>query len=123
MIFAVTPALPPTAAVGASITLVQQQIIERIKQQQSNNKQFGECSYSWDSWKLSPDGVRTTKRQCRQEVEALVAVSCPILKTNSIDDGKWGEWRSPLAPNAKQGEELMVAALCANIAQSPAPAN
>ena len=113
-------AVPPVGAIGAaamSITASQQQIIERIKQQQPALvlKAFGQCSYDWNQWKLSPDGIRSTKRLCRHEIEDIVAVSCPILKTNTFEDGQWGKWRSPLSPEAKPGEELMVAALCANV--------
>ena len=113
MIFLAIPALPPIPA-------AQQQIIERIKQQQpaSSFKTFGQC---WNQWKLSPDGIRSTKRLCKHEIEDIVAVSCSILKTNTFEDGQWGKWRSPLSPEAKPGEELMVAALCANIAPEIKP--
>jgi hypothetical protein len=116
MIFLAIPALPPIPA-------AQQQIIERIKQQQpaSSLKVFGQCSYDWNQWKLSPDGIRSTKRLCKHEIEDIVAVSCSILKTNTFEDGQWGKWRSPLSPEAKPGEELMVAALCANIAPEIKP--
>jgi hypothetical protein len=121
MIFLAVPALPPVGATSAaaimSVTASQQQIIERIKQQQpaSSFKVFGQCSYDWNQWKLSPEGIRSTKRLCKHEIEDIVAVSCSILKTNTFEDGKWGQWRSPLAKDAKPGEGLMVAALCANI--------
>ena len=119
MIFLAIPALPPVPTIPAA----QQQIIERIKQQQpaSSLRIFGQCSYDWNQWKLSTEGIRNTKRLCKHEIEDIVAVSCSILKTNTFEDGKWGQWRSPLSPEAKPGEELMVAALCANITLEAKP--
>jgi len=117
MIFLAIPALP------LFFPAAQQQIIERIKQQEpaSSLKVFGQCSYDWNQWKLSSEGIRSTKRLCKHEIEDIVAVSCSILKTNTFEDGQWGKWRSPLSPEAKPGEELMVAALCANIVPETKP--
>jgi hypothetical protein len=115
MIFLAIPALPPLPPAA------QQQILETIKQQQPFARSYGECAYDWNQWKLSAEGIRNTKRLCKHEIEDIVAVSCSTLKTNTFEDGQWGKWRSPLAKEAKPGEELMVAALCANITPEAKP--
>jgi hypothetical protein len=40
-----------------------------------------------------------------------------LLQVNVNQEGKWTGWRSPVAKEAKPGEALMVATLCANAAQ------
>jgi len=108
------PALPPIPA-------AQQRILETIKQQQPFNRSYGECAYAWNQWKLSAEGIRSIKRLCKHEIEDIVAVSCSIFKVNTFEDGKWGQWRSPLAKEAKPGEDNMVAVLCANIMPKTKP--
>ncbi len=84
----------------------------------ATEKTFSECTYLWDQWKLSKDGVRTTFRTCKGEsaqTPTSVAVSCSALKINVTEASKWTGWRSPIAKGAKPGEAQMVAALCANV--------
>lgn len=95
-------------------------LLERIikEGQTATERQFGDCYYAWGSWKLSADGVRTTTRQCKDEsaqTPSPIAVSCPLLKVNTLEQNQWKGWRSPVAKGAKPGEANMVAALCANV--------
>ena len=107
-----------TAPVDATPLSRQEQILQRIMQQQATTaRSFGACSYSWDEWKLAKDGVRTSSRLCK-EAKAEVAVACNALQINvkPADAKEWTGWRSPIAKGAEPGEALMVAALCANVA-------
>lgn len=94
----------------------QEAILERIMKEAEvpSERTFGECAYSWNLWKLSKEGIRTTTRVCGNVTEN-VAVSCDLLRVNVGEGGKWMGWRSPIADGAKKGEANMVAALCANI--------
>jgi len=116
------PELPPIVR-QASAPSRQQALLEKIMQQapaMASERSFGECTYQWDQWKLSADGVRTTLRSCKGEsvqTPTTIAVSCPLLQINVSDTGKWQGWRSPIAKGAKPGEAMMVATLCANVTQ------
>lgn len=112
------PELPPVQQQQAPSK--EAALLERIikEGQTATERQFGDCYYAWGSWKLSADGVRTTTRQCKDEsaqTPSPIAVSCPLLKVNTLEQNQWKGWRSPVAKGAKPGEANMVAALCANV--------
>ena len=122
MIFLAIPAFSPiSAAAAVAVQSSQQQLLQNIRQEQPFARSYGECAYDWNQWKLSADGIRSTKRLCKHEIEDIVAVSCSVLKVNTYEDGKWGQWKSPLAKDAKSGEDLMVSNLCANITPETKP--
>jgi hypothetical protein len=116
------PELPPVVQPQSAKTR-QQELLEKIMQQApalATERSFGDCTYIWSQWKLSTDGIRTTFRTCKGEsvqTPTSVAVSCPLLQVNTTEAGKWQGWRSPVAKGSKPGEALMVATLCANVAQ------
>lgn len=111
----VPPELPSTVQ-----PLTKEQILlERImNEQQTIDRQFGECSYAWNQWKLSPDGARTTSRFCKNEsvqAPSYISVNCSLLKVNTYKEAQWQGWKSPIDKQAKKGEAEMVASLCANV--------
>lgn len=113
----VPPELPPLQQQAAT---KEEALLERILKegQTATERKFGDCYYAWGAWKLSPNGARTTTRQCKDEsaqVPSYIAVSCPLLKVNTTKEGQWQGWRSPVAKEARPGEANMVAALCANV--------
>ena len=113
-------ALPELPPVQQQVLTKEAALLERIMKegQTAAERKFGDCHYAWGSWKLSPEGIRTTSRQCKDDsaqTPAPIAVSCPLLKVNVLQDKQWQGWRSPLAKGAKPGEANMVAALCANV--------
>jgi hypothetical protein len=116
------PELPPIVQ-QQPVKSRQQQLLERIMQQApavASERAFGDCTYQWGQWKLSSEGIRTTQRSCKGETATapiFIAVSCSLLQVNINQEGKWTGWRSPVAKEAKPGEALMVATLCANAAQ------
>jgi len=116
------PELPPIVRPEATKSR-QQQILEKIMQQApalASERSFGDCTYQWAQWKLSTEGVRTTLRSCKGEsaqAPSYIAVNCPLLQVNITEEGKWKGWRSPIAKGSKPGEAMMVATLCANVAQ------
>lgn len=82
-------------------------------------RSFGSCRYDWSAWRLAPEGVRTTAMECgTPPVVESVAVHCATLKISQrAGDQPWSTWRLPLATaesSSRGGEDLMVAALCAN---------
>lgn len=102
-------------------------VLQRIKGlKASRSRTYGPCRYDWATWKLMPDGVRTTTVQCGQGgASESVAVHCDTLKVSlkSGDQG-WSAWRLPYAAeesSSRGGEDLMVAELCANVQASPKP--
>lgn len=112
--FAQIPPLPPLTY---DVTPKQQEILNKIYNpvnEAPKNRVFGVCSYDWSGWKLIKD-VRVTDRTCGSNPTQRIAVSCQTLKTNTLSDNKWAGWISPIDKNAKKGEDMMVAALCANI--------
>jgi hypothetical protein len=116
------PELPPIVRPETTKSR-QQQILEKIMQQApalASERSFGDCTYQWNQWKLSTEGVRTTLRSCKGEsaqTPSYIAVNCPLLQVNTTEEGKWQGWRSPIAKGSKPGEAMMVATLCANVAQ------
>jgi len=129
-------AMPATPAPSGMPTAAEQAVLDRIRRlRNGNQRRFGSCSYRWDSWKLLPDGNRTTTYSCDGSaiVDRTIGVNCSKLQINSYDPvpqasargtGKteakaeswtWGTWRLP----QQGGEEQMVASLCANALPTP----
>lgn len=87
-------------------------------------RRFGACRYDWSGWRLAPEGVRTTSAQCGEPPAAdTVAVHCATLKVSRrVGQEAWSKWRLPMAAaesSSVGGEDLMVAALCANAQPIP----
>ena len=114
----IATALPELPPLPQALTK-EQMLLQRIMgEHQRVERKFGECSYAWNQWKLSPEGARTTSRFCKGEsVQApvFISVNCSLLKVNMYKEQQWQGWKSPIDPQAKKGEPEMVAALCANV--------
>lgn len=119
------PELPPIVQ-EKPVQSRQQAILEKIMQQApvaASERSFGECIYMWGQWKLAPNGIRTTLRTCKGEsvqTPTSIGVSCSLLQVNTTsptEPTKWQGWRSPIAKGGKPGEAMMVASLCANVAE------
>lgn len=99
----------------------EQQLLERIRQLKSPRwRTYGACRYDWGAWRLAEGNVRTTDAECGSDnARALVAVHCETLQVSRREgESGWSPWRLPLSVSeskASGGEDLMVAALCANI--------
>ena len=123
------PAANGTPATNAK----EQQLLERIRQLKAPRwRSYGVCRYDWSTWRLTDGGVRTTDAECGTDnARAVVAVHCDTLQVSRREgEGAWSPWRLPLSAAESKttgGEDLMVAALCANIkpasegAAAPAP--
>ncbi|MFM7635269.1 MAG: hypothetical protein ACKO7Z_06755 [Cyanobacteriota bacterium] len=118
-------AAPGTAGPGASANPREQQLLERIRQLKTPRwRSYGVCRYDWTSWRLMEGAVRTTEVECGPDnSRAVVAVHCPTLQVSRREGAAaWSPWRLPLATAESKttgGEDLMVAALCANIQATP----
>lgn len=116
-IFAQIAPPPPVPAQYLNITEKQQEILNRIYNAPDvivNKRTFGACSYEWSNWKMI-NGVRVTTRSCDGMTQERISVSCEFLKTNTLVKDKWNGWISPASKQARKGEDLMVATLCANV--------
>ena len=99
----------------------EQAVLQRIR---SNSytpqwRTYGQCKYDWAGWKLNSNGTRTTAAECGGSATRLtVGVICDrlLVATYTTASG-WSKWRTPAGPGNKsrQGEDEMVAALCANV--------
>jgi len=129
---------PEGSAPGAStpgVNAREQQLLERIRQLKAPRwRSYGVCRYDWGAWRLAEGNVRTTDAECGPEnVRAVVAVHCDTLQVSRREgEAAWSPWRLPLSASESTisgGEDLMVAALCANIkpaaerSAAPAPMN
>jgi LysM repeat protein len=79
---------------------------------------YGQCKYDWAGWKLHSNGTRTTAADCGGiAMRWTVGVSCHhLLIATKATASSWSKWARPAGPENKsrQGEDEMVAALCAN---------
>lgn len=97
----------------------EQALLERIRAQSTPTwRRYGQCSYDWSSWHLHPNGARTTTADCGgTAMRWTIAVSCDrlLVATYTTASG-WSDWEQPSGPESKfrQGEDEMVASLCAN---------
>ncbi len=84
---------------------------------------YGQCNYDWAGWKLQSNGIRTTAAYCGDSARRwTVGVSCDrLLVAVHTNESGWSDWKRPAGPDNKahQGEDEMVAALCANAGVSP----
>jgi len=118
-IFAQIAPPPPVPAqyLNVNVTPKQQEILNRIYNAPDNvvnKRMFGACSYDWSNWKMI-NGLRVTNRSCDGMTQEPIYVSCEVLKTNTLVKDKWQGWISPASKQARKGEDLMVATLCANV--------
>jgi hypothetical protein len=121
------PAAQDTAPAAATTELTDKEkaVLQKIRALKAPRwRSFGSCRYDWSAWRLAPEAVRTTLRECGvPPVAEAVAVHCATFKVSARSgDQPWSSWRLPLATSessSRGGEDLMVAALCAN-AQTPA---
>ena len=99
----------------------EQAVLQRIR---SNSympqwRTYGNCKYDWAGWKLHSNGTRTTGVECGSSaMRWTVGVSCDrLLVAAHTTASGWSKWRAPAGPENKsrQGEDEMVAALCANV--------
>ncbi|MCP9787460.1 LysM peptidoglycan-binding domain-containing protein [Cyanobium sp. Maggiore-St4-Cus] len=99
----------------------EQALLQRIR---SNSytpqwRTYGQCKYDWAGWRLNSNGTRTTAAECGGSATRLtVGVSCDrLLVAGYTTASGWSKWREPAGPGNKsrQGEDEMVAALCANV--------
>jgi hypothetical protein len=99
----------------------EQAVLQRIR---SNSytpqwRTYGQCKYDWAGWKLHSNGTRTTGVDCGgSAMRWTVGVSCArlLVAVHTTASG-WSKWKAPAGPGVKsrQGEDEMVAALCANV--------
>lgn len=84
---------------------------------------YGKCNYDWAGWKLHTNGTRTTEADCGGTgMRWTVGVSCDrLLVARRTTDSGWSNWERPAGPDnmSRQGEDEMVAALCANAVTGP----
>lgn len=112
-------AAPQPAA--PALTPREQQLLDQIRRLKTPQlRSFGVCRYDWTTWRLVDGGARTTSVECGDPpVKGNVAVHCQSLKlTRSVGGGPWDGWRLPLSIEESKttgGEDLMMAALCANV--------
>ena len=114
----ITPISGPTVK---PLSPNEQAVLQRIR---SNSytpqwRTYGQCKYDWAGWRLNSNGTRTTEVECGgSAMRWTVGVSCDrlLLATYTTASG-WSKWRTPAGPGNKsrQGEDEMVAALCANV--------
>lgn len=123
-----TDAKSPAAAEGngeSGLSAKEKALLQQIRSLKAPRwRRFGACSYDWSGWRLAPEGVRTTSAQCGEPAKAdTVAVHCATLKVSRRGGQEaWSKWRLPLAAaesSSVGGEDLMVAALCANAQPIP----
>ena len=95
-------------------------LLQRIRADSSSPqwRVYGQCKYDWAGWKLHSNGTRTTAADCGgTAMRWTVGVSCHhlLIATKATASG-WSKWARPNGPENKsrQGEDEMVAALCAN---------
>jgi hypothetical protein len=124
-----TPAQAPLTPGSPALGPREKQVLEKIRQMKVPRwRSYGVCRYDWAAWRLSGGGVRVTAAECGEPpVASSVAVHCDTLRvTRRLAEGSpWDPWRLPFASGestAYGGEDLMVASLCANVTNTPAPA-
>ena len=98
----------------------EQTLLDRIRHDNRSPqwRTYGQCRYDWRGWRLHPNGTRTTAADCGgTSMRWQIGVSCTrlLVATHTTASG-WSQWKSPAGSESKerQGEDEMVAALCAN---------
>jgi hypothetical protein len=99
----------------------EQSLLQRIRSSSYTLqwRTYGQCKYDWAGWKLHSNGTRTTRVDCGvSAMRWTVGVSCVrlLVAAHTAKSG-WSKWRAPAGPEneSRQGEDEMVAALCANV--------
>jgi len=124
---AASPAQQQPAADTPALTEKEKALLQKIRALKAPRwRTFGSCRYDWTAWRLAPEAVRTTNRDCGvPPVSEAVAVHCATLKVSTRSgDQPWSSWRLPLSTSESSssgGEDLMVAALCANAQPAAEP--
>ena len=117
--------VPAARSGDASMSEKEKALLQKIKALKAPRwRTYGACRYDWSTWRLASDGVRTTTVQCGQvETMESVAVFCDTFKVSyRVGEGPWSTWRLPFSTEESKtrgGEDLMVAALCANAQPVP----
>ena len=122
----------PAAGDGTGLSDKEKALLRKINALKTPRwRQFGPCQYDWSAWKLLHDDLRITSVQCGVTTSAVkekaapsaavvdsIAVHCDALELSiKSADQPWSSWRLPYSAtesSARGGEDLMVAALCAN---------
>ncbi|MFN4866348.1 MAG: LysM peptidoglycan-binding domain-containing protein [Cyanobium sp.] len=98
----------------------EQALLQRIRSggESAQWRTYGKCNYNWAGWKLHTNGTRTTETDCGGTgMRWTVGVSCDrlLVARNTAGSG-WSNWERPAGSDnmSRQGEDEMVAALCAN---------
>ena len=103
------------------LSLNEQALLKRIRSKSHTPqwRTYGQCKYDWAGWRQNSNGTRTTAADCGgSAIRWTVGVSCDRLLVATYTTGSgWSKWRAPAGPEnkSKQGEDEMVAALCANV--------
>jgi hypothetical protein len=125
LVFPVDDGLPSVVPSIKPLSSREQALLHRIRSggQAPQWRAYGQCSYDWAGWKLQSNGIRTTAAYCGDSARRwTVGVSCDrlLVAVHNTESG-WSEWKRPAGPDnkARQGEDEMVAALCANAGVSP----
>lgn len=122
----VKPAQPAVPA-GPALSSKEKALLEKIRALKAPRwRSYGACRYDWTLWRLAGEGVRTTAVQCgKAEATETVAVHCETFKISyRLGEQPWSTWRLPFSTeesSSRGGEDLMVAALCANAQPVPRP--
>lgn len=113
--------LPSHTPTSKPLSSRERALLQQIRSnaQVSQWRIFGQCNYDWIGWKLQSNGIRTTAAYCGDASKRwTVGVSCErlLVAVHTTDSG-WSTWERPAGPDNKvrQGEDEMVAALCANV--------
>ena len=120
-----TEAAPAASGTAPAVNAKEQQLLDRIRQLKAPRwRSYGVCRYDWSTWRLTEGGVRTTDSECGADnSRTVVAVHCDTLQVSRREgEGAWSPWRLPLSASESKttgGEDLMVAALCANLKPAP----
>jgi hypothetical protein len=113
--------LPSHTPTSKPLSSRERALLQQIRSnaQVSQWRIYGQCNYDWIGWKLQSNGIRTTAAYCGDASKRwTVGVSCErlLVAVHTTDSG-WSTWERPAGPDNKvrQGEDEMVAALCANV--------
>lgn len=122
-----TGAPPTTPGATPALSGKELEVLERIRRLKVPRwRVFGACRYDWSAWRLTGGGVRMTSVECGEApLRGHVVVHCETLRiSRRVVASDWEAWRLPLATQESPtigGEDLMMAALCANVRPLPQP--
>jgi hypothetical protein len=125
LVFPVDDGLPSVVPSIKPLSSREQALLQSIRSggQAPQWRAYGQCNYDWAGWKLQSNGIRTTAAYCGDSARRwTVGVSCDrLLVAIHTTHSGWSGWDRPAGPEsrARQGEDEMVAALCANAGKNP----